>query len=406
MYNFDEIIDRRGTNALNTDGFRQYIFHAGPDKVFPYKDEEFVRMWVADMEFAVAPEILDAVRARLDRRILGYTGVYDDSYYQSFKAWCLDHYGWEFSQDELCYSPGIIPALYQLAETLCAPNEKVLIHTPAYGYFLHAAEYSRLGVLTSPLKKDAEGRFTVDLENFEKKCGDPFLKLVFWCNPQNPTGRMWTEEELERVAEIVKKHNLWIISDEIHCDLCRCGKTHIPMAKVMKDYPKLITCMAPTKTFNLAGLAFSNVIIRDPELREEFKSRDKLFGMVNPLSLAAAKAAYDCGQPWLSELKVYLDQNFRFVKEFMNENLPEAVMNIPEATYLAWVDLSRCLPGMKDMPGFFADQADVLLEGGNALFVGNAEGYIRLNLAMPRSILENGLNRIAAAIRQYKRADH
>ena len=400
MYNFDEIIDRQNTNALKTDGFRGYIFHAGPEKVFPYKDDEFIHMWVADMEFAVAPEIVDAMRQRLDRRIFGYTGVFTHDYYNSFSKWCKDHYDWSFPEEELCFRPGIIPALYQFAETLCTKDEKVLMNTPAYGYFLHAAEYAGVGALLSPLKKNADGTFEMDFEDFEKKCADPACKLVFWCNPQNPTGRMWTEEELRRVAEIVEKYNLWIISDEIHCDLIRCGKKHIPMAKVMPDYKKLITCMAPSKTFNIAGLAFSNIIIRDPALRERFQERDKLFGMVNPLSLTAAKAAYECGGAWHEALKKYLDGNFAFVKEFLSRELPKAVMYIPEATYLAWVDMGKCLPDGTDLPDFFANKAGVLLEGGNALFVGNAAGYIRLNLAMPRSIIETGLQRMADAIRQ------
>lgn len=402
MYNFDEIIDRQHTNALKTDGFRGYIFHAGPEKVFPYKDDEFIHMWVADMEFAVAPEIIDAMRQRLDRRIFGYTGVFTHDYYDSFSKWCKDHYDWSFPEEELCFRPGIIPALYQFAETLCTKDEKVLMNTPAYGYFLHAAEYAGVGALLSPLKKKEDGTFELDFENFEKQCADPACKLVFWCNPQNPTGRMWTEEELRRVAEIVEKYNLWIISDEIHCDLIRCGRTHIPMAKVMPDYPKLITCMAPSKTFNIAGLAFSNIIIRDPALRARFQERDKLFGMVNPLSLTAAKAAYDQGGAWHEALKSYLDGNFAFVKEFMSEYMPEAVMYIPEATYLAWVDLSKCLPDVEDLPGFFADNAGVLLEGGNSLFVGNAAGYIRLNLAMPKSVIRTGLERMRDAINAHK----
>lgn len=401
MYDFDEIIDRQHTNALNTDGFRGYIFHAGPEMVFPYKDDEFVRMWVADMEFSTAPEIIEALHDRVGRRIFGYTGVYDHDYYNSFLKWCRDHYDWEFPEEELCFSPGIIPALYQLTESLCTKDEKVLMNTPAYGYFLHSAEYAHVGTLYSDLKKLPDGTFELDYEDFERKCADPQCKLIFWCNPQNPTGRMWTWDELSRIAEIVKKYNLWIISDEIHCDLIRCGNKHIPMAKVMTDYPKLITCMAPSKTFNLAGLAFSNIIIRDPELRRIFKDRDKLFGMVNPLSLTAAKAAYDKGGNWHEALKQYLDQNFEFVRDFMRTNLPEAVMYIPEATYLAWVDMSKCLPDVKDLPAFFADNAGVLLEGGNALFVGNAEGYIRLNLAMPRSIIETGLKRMTKAIKEH-----
>ena len=205
-YNFDEIIDRRHTNALNTDGFRGYIFHAGPEKVFPYKDEEFVRMWVADMEFGVAPEILDALRSRIDRRIFGYTGIYDSEYYEAFSKWCLDHYDWSFPQEQLCVSPGIIPALYQLTETLCTKDEKVLVNTPAYGYFAHAAEYAGVGILTSPMLKKADGTFEVDFDDFEKKCADPSCKLVFWCNPQNPSGRMWTEQELKKAAGIIQRY--------------------------------------------------------------------------------------------------------------------------------------------------------------------------------------------------------
>ena len=211
------------------------------------------------------------------------------------------------------------------------------------------------------------------------------------------------EEELRRIAGIVEKYNLWIVSDEIHCDLIRCGRKHIPMAKVMTNYPKLITCMAPSKTFNLAGLAFSNIIIRNPVLRERFKERDKLFGMVNPMSLTAAKAAYDKGGAWHEELKQYLDANFAFVKDFFDKNLPDAVMYIPEATYLAWVDLSKCLPDVEDLPDFFANKAGVLLEGGNSLFVGNAAGYIRLNLAMPRSILKTGLERMRDTINAHNK---
>ena len=399
-YDFDAIIDRRHTNALNPDGFRGYIFHAGPEKVFPYKDEEFVRMWVADMEFGVAPEILDALRQRIDRRIFGYTGLYDSEYYHIFAKWCRDHYDWTFPEEQLCVSSGIIPALYQLTELLCAGDDKVLVNTPAYGYFAHAAEYMGVEVLTSPLHKKADGTFELDYEDFEKKCAHPQCRVVFWCNPQNPTGRMWTEEELRKAAAIMEKYDLWVVSDEIHCDLIRCGRRHIPMAKVMTDYPKLITCMAPTKTFNLAGLAFSNIIIRDKALRDRFRGRDKMIGMVNPMSLTAAEAAYTQGSAWHEALKAYLDDNFAFVKAFLTRELPEAVMYIPEATYLAWVDMNQCLPQGTDLPDFFANKAGVLLEGGNSLFVGNAEGYIRLNLAMPRSIIETGLTRMAQAIRR------
>ena len=402
MYNFDQIIDRFGTNALNTDGFRGYIFKAGPEKVFAYKDDEFIRMWVADMEFAVAPEIQAALHARVDRQIYGYTGIYDREYYDIFVKWCKDHYDWSFPAEELCISPGIIPALNQIIELLCLPEEKVILHTPGYAFFVHSAAYSGIDVLQSPLKRDENGEYSLDYENFEAQCAHPQAKVVIWCNPHNPTGRVWTEEELTRIAEIVRKYNLWIISDEIHCDLTRRGQQHIPMAKVMQDYPKLITCMAPTKTFNLAGLAFSNIIIRDSLLRQRFKARDKLNGMVNCLSYVAAKAAYEKGGDWHEALKRYLDDNFAFLKSFLEAHMPEAVMTISEATFLAWVDLSKVIPDIEDMADFFANEAGVLLEGGNEMFVGNAEGYVRLNLAMPRSQLEVGLTRMAKAVRRHR----
>ena len=399
-YNFDEIIDRRNTNSENVEGWRPYIFHCGPERVFPYKDEEFIRMWVADMEFAVAPEILQAITDRVDRRILGYTLVYDKGYYEALRAWCESRYGWSFPKEQLTFSPGVIPALYQLTEDLVKPlNGKVLTMTPAYGFFLHACEYNGVELVTSPLREEG-GRFSVDWEDLEAKAADPDVKLLMLCNPHNPTGRIWTEDELRHMAAIIEKHRLWVVSDEIHCDLIRCGRRHIPMARVMEDYPKLITCMAPSKTFNLAGLAFSNIIIRDAALRARFKERDKLFGAVNPMSLTAAKAAYELGGAWHEALKEYLDGNFAFVKEFLTRELPEAVMYIPEATYLAWVDLSKCLPETTDLPDFFANRAGVLLEGGNGLFVGNAAGYVRLNLAMPRSIIETGLTRMVEAIRK------
>lgn len=399
MYNFDEIIERQGTNALNTDGFRDYIFHAGPEKTFPYKDNEFVRMWVADMEFATPDVIRNAIKERVDKKIFGYSMVYSDDYYQAFSKWCKEKYDWEFPKEELCFSPGIIPALYQLIEDLVGKDEKMLVMTPGYGYFQHAAEYNKVELVRSPLI-ETDGYFTIDFEDLEKRAADPKVKVLLWCNPHNPSGRMWSLEELKKVAEIAKKNNLWLISDEIHCDLIRIGKKHIPMGLAEPEYDKLITCMSASKTFNMAGLMFSDIIIRNAEERARFKDRDKIVGFVNPLSVAAHKAAYEKGGQWLTELREYLDGNFAFVKEYLDQYFPEAKFQIPEATYLAWVNMGRCVPEIEDFPDFFANKAGVLLEGGDDLFVGNAKGYIRLNLAMPRSIIENGLNRMRDALKE------
>ena len=397
-YNFDEIIDRRHTNSENVDGWRPYIFHCGPERVFPYKDEEFIRMWVADMEFAVAPEIRQAIIDRVNRQILGYSIVSDDGYYEALRTWCESRYGWSFPKEQLTFSPGVIPALYQIVEDLVKPtNGKVLTMTPAYGFFLHACEYNDVELVTSPLKKE-NGRFEMDWADFEKKASDPAVKVLMLCNPHNPAGRIWTEDELRRMAEIIERYQLWVVSDEIHCDLIRTGLRHIPMGKIMPDYERLITCMSASKTFNLAGLLHSNIIIRSDEERARFQARDKNIGAVNPLSIAAHKAAYEHGGAWLEQLKAYVDGNLKLVDEFLKGNIPAARFTIPEATYFAWVDLGDVLPQVADLPDFFANKAGVLLEGGDGLFVGNAKGYVRLNLAMPRAMVQTGLERIAEAI--------
>lgn len=399
QYDFDEIIDRRNTNAMNTDGFRSYIFHAGPDMEFPYSDDEFIRMWVADMEFATPPEVCQAIKDRVDKRIFGYSQVFDPGYYEAFSGWCRKMYDWDFPKEQLVFSPGIIPALYELVGDLVAADEKVLITTPAYGFFKHAATYNNRTLVCSPLQND-NGWFSIDFADLEQKAADPKAKLLIWCNPHNPTGRMWTAEETARVGAIAEKHGLWLISDEIHCDLIRQGQKHIPTARVMPDYPRLITCMAASKTFNLAGLMFSNIIVRDAALRQQMAAHDKTIGLVNPLSLAATQAAYELGGPWLQQLQAYLDGNFQFVADYLAANLPQAVFRIPESTYLAWLDVSRYFPETEDLPMFFANKAGVLLEGGDGMFVGNAAGYVRLNLAMPRAIIAKGLERICEAINE------
>ena len=392
--NFDEIIDRRNTNALNTDGFRQYIFKADKTMEFPYKDEEFIRMWVADMEFATPKVIIDAMKERLDRRIFGYTMIFSDDYYKAFSGWCQRRYDWIFQKDHLVTSNGIIPALYELVEYITKPDEKVLFLTPSYAYFKYAADHHHREWVASDLINEG-GRYQIDFEDLEQKVADEKTTLLILCNPHNPTGRVWRSEELQRLGEICIRHNTWIISDEIHCDLLRNGQRHIPLAKLFPEYDRIITCMAPSKTFNLAGLMFSNIIIPDEGLRRVWKHRH--YGFDNPLSIVAAQAAYEKGEPWLEELQVYLDENFTFTKEYLAEHLPKARFEISEATYLAWVDVSVYFDQAEDLPLFFANKAGVLLEGGN-MFVQNSDRFIRLNLACPRSLLAEGLKRICQVV--------
>lgn len=394
MYDFDEVINRRNTNAMSTDGFREYIFKDDGTMVFPYKDDEFIRMWVADMEFATPDVIISGIKKRLKKRIFGYTRIFGNDYYNAFSQWCKNRYDWRFNKEALVMSNGIIPALFELVDYVCSEDEKVLFFTPSYAYFQYAADNSNRETVVSDLRNN-DNYFDIDFTDFEEKASDPKTKLLFLCNPHNPTGRVWSEEELYKIGEIALRHDLWIISDEIHCDLLRSGKTHIPLAKLFPETDRIITTMAPSKTFNLAGLMISNIIIPNNELREKWLS--KHYNFDNPLSIAAAQSAYEDGEEWLNALCDYLDGNFKFTQNYLKDYLPKARMQISEATYLAWVDVNEYFSVAEDLPLFFAYNAGVLLEGGN-MFVSNSDGFIRLNLACPRSVLEEGLQRICIAV--------
>lgn len=390
IYNFDEVIDRRDTNAMSTDGFREYIFHAPPTMKFPYEDNDFIRMWIADMDFATPIEVVQAIKDRADKRIFGYTKILDSEYYEAFSGWTNSHYDWIFDKEQLVTSNGIIPALYELIEYICKPDEKILIVTPSYAYFKHAADFNNIEVVCSDLL-ESDGYYTINFDDFEDKAKDEKVALCIFCNPHNPSGRVWTDEELNKVGKICLDNDVWIISDEIHCDILRTGKTHIPLAKMFPETNKIVTCMAPSKTFNMAGLMFSNIIIPDDELRTKWKTRH--YSFENPLSIAAAKAAYTYGDEWLNQLKLYLDDNFEFTKQYLKEHLPKAVYMVPESTYLAWINIEAYVSKDTDLPLYFANNAGVLLEGGN-MFVANSDCYIRLNLACPRIVLKEGLMRI------------
>ena len=275
-------------------------------------------------------------------------------------------------------------------------DENVLFLTPSYGPFRTAATLNGRRSVCCDLKREGK-RFVIDFEDLERKCADEKTTLFIFCNPHNPTGRVWTEEELEKIAELIRKYDLWVLSDEIHCDLRRTGLSHIPLGKVMPDYEKLVTCMAPTKTFNIAGLAISNILIRSEKIRKIWKMKDML--MANPLSLAAAQAAYEKGEPWLTELKLYLDENFRYAEDYLGAELPKAVFSEREATYLAWVNLSAYFAPEEDLPLFFANHAGVILEGESS-FVQNGNGFVRLNLAAPKAVIAEGLRRMAEAVKK------
>ena len=396
-YNFDEVIDRRNTNCMKVSGFREYLFPDRKDEIkFNYPDDELVKMWIADMEFATPQVIIEKMKERLDRRIFGYTRIFDEDYYNVFKNWCNKKYNWSCKKEHLFTSPGIIPALYELVSLTTKPDEKILIATPAYGFFKHAATHNNRELVCSSLIEESPGVFKLDFADLEKKAKDPKTTLMIFCNPHNPNGIIWSKEDLERVAKICEENGLWVISDEIHCDILRSEKSHIPLAKIAPNYDKIITCMAPSKTFNMAGLMLSNIVIQNADLIAAWNKIHYPFE--NPISIVAAQAAYEFGDEWLIEMRKYLDENFKYLKDFLDKNLPEAVFNIPEATYLAWVDFSAYFDDDLDLTEWFANKAGVLLEAGNQ-FVKDGEGFVRLNLACPKSMLIDCMEKIEKAIK-------
>lgn len=395
-YNFDEIIDRKHTNAMNVEGYKTYLFgKEDPENLL--QDDEPIRLWIADMDFATPEVVLDGIRERLDKKILGYTKVFDSDYYDSFVNWTKSRFGYEFPEEQLVFSHGIVAGLSELVNFICDEGDKSLILTPSYGPFKFVCEEHGVETIYSPMKQE-DGYYHIDFDDVERKVKEENIKICLFCNPHNPTGRVWSEEELAQFGKIMKENDVWVLSDEIHCDIERQGQHHVPFAKAVPDYDKVVTTMSQSKAFNIAGLMFSNIIIPNKELLAKWKLEH--FSSENPLSIAATKAAYDQGEEWLNAMNTYLDSNFEFLDAFIKEHLPDATFKIPEATYLGWIDLSNYINQLdinEPIVKFFIREAGVIIEGPEQ-FVDNAEGHIRVNLAVPRAVLEKGLNRIKDAL--------
>ena len=387
QYDFDQIVDRSQNHAAKYD-----------ERAKKFGTADVIPLWIADMDFKTAQPIIDALSARAQEGIWGYTAR-PDSYFEAIRSWQKRRHGWDIDPDLMSFSPGVVQSISAMVKLFTPEGGSVLIQTPVYSEFYDMTEAWGRRVVESPFAERA-GRWCVDWADFEAKLEQSDLFLL--CSPHNPLGIVWTPEELERMARLCMKHHVVLFSDEIHSDLVFHGKRHTPVAALSPEIARFaVTGISGTKTFNLAGLSFSDIIIRSHEERKRFIRRDKTHGAINPLSVAAHKAAYEQAGEWLDELKLYLDGNLKFVKDFISENIPTAVFQVPDATYFAWVDFRKTLPDVKDLSLFFANNAGVLLEGGDALFVGNAEGFVRLNLAMPRALVKEGLERMAAAIERY-----
>jgi cystathionine beta-lyase len=384
-YDFNETVDRTGTASIKLE--------AG-EKVNPYLPKEHIPLWVADMDFACAPEILQAMHERLDRRILGYTNLSGDCEASACR-WMERRFGWKPEQEQIVFSAGIVSALFAAVARLTKPGDEVCFLTPAYHPFDDAVKkQGRVPVYSRMIRKD--GEWTIDFADLSAKLSRPNCALFFHCNPHNPTGRVFTETELSRLGKLCFANDVMVVSDEIHEDLTRTGITHIPLAKLFPLEKRIITCTSPSKTFNLAGNNHAHLFIPDESLRRDW-TKNYYNGHPSALSNQATIAAYDRSEDWLEELRAYLDVNFAMMKQLLDERLPKAVFSIPQGTYLAWVDLSGYGLSEQELKRRIS-QAGVFVQFGED-FVDNADCFMRVNLASPRAMLREGLERICNALK-------
>ncbi|MDL0374772.1 MalY/PatB family protein, partial [Clostridioides difficile] len=362
-----------------------------------YGTNDLLPMWVADMDFKAAPCIIDSLKNRLEQEIYGYT-TRPDSYNESIVNWLDRRHNWKIKSEWLIYSPGVIPAISLLINELTKANDKIMIQEPVYSPFNSVVKNNNRELIISPLQKLENGNYIMDYEDIENKIKD--VKLFILCNPHNPVGRVWTKDELKKLGDICLKHNVKIISDEIHSDIILKKHKHIPMASISKEFEKnTITCMAPTKTFNIAGLQSSYVILPDEKY---YKLLDDAFTRIdikrnNCFSLVATEASYNNGESWLESFLEYLESNIDFAIKYINENMPKLKVRKPEGTYLLWVDFSALGLSDEELESILVQKGKVALNQGNSFGIGGS-GYQRINLACPRSMLEEALIRIKNAI--------
>ena len=386
-YNFDEIVERRGTNSYKWD--------------LP-KREDIIPMWVADMDFKTAPCIIEALKKRVEHGVFGYNFV-PDSYYDAVINWFDRRHQWKIQREDILYTSGVVPAISCSLKAMTMPGDKVLIQTPVYNCFFSSIKNNGCEVLENPLRRQGDS-YVIDFEDFERKCADEKTTVFLLCNPHNPSGRVWTKEELERMNDICLKHGVKVIADEIHCELTMPGYTYQPFAAVSDACrDNSVVLNSPSKAFNIAGLQIANIVCHQPERRQRINRALNINEVcdVNAFGIIALQEAYNNGGEWLDELKQYLYENYVALKEFFAEYLPKLEVCRLEGTYLAWVDLSRIELTADEAAHDLLEYAKVLVNSGT--MYGQKDGfcYLRINLACPRATLMEGLKRIGRELSPY-----
>lgn len=382
---FDKITDRRGTNSLKYD----FAVQRGmPEDVLP--------LWVADMDFKTSSYVQDALIAQAEHGIYGYSDG-QQSYFEAVKGWMKKHHDWEVQEDWLIKTPGIVMALALAVKAFTNPGDAVLIQSPVYYPFSEVIRDNGRKVVSNDLYLGTDNRYHIDFEDFENKIIDEKIKLFFLCNPHNPVGRVWTREELVTIGDICLKHKVLVVSDEIHADFAFKGK-HQVFVNQKKEYEEnTITCTSPSKTFNLAGLQVSNIFIPNQELKKALKNQLSAAGysQLNAAGLVACEAAYRDGEEWYAAMMNYVAENIAFVKEYVEKKLPGVTMVEHEGTYLVWLNFNGLGLCTQELENLIIYKAKLWLDSGK-IFGKSGRGFERINVACPRSILKEALDRIKA----------
>ena len=398
-HSFDTEIAREGTNSLKWEfvqdeqsllQFNRTGRFFGKDRILP--------LWVADMDFRCPDPVVEALSARAEHGIYGYSAP-TEAFYDSVVGWMKRRHHWAIDPDWICITPGVVPALNMLVRTYVPPGDKVLIQPPVYYPFYMAINNNQAEIVTNPLIYES-GSYRMDLDDLEGKARDPKVKMVILCSPHNPVGRVWTKDELLEFGQICAENNVLVVSDEIHGDLVYDGYTFVPFANLDHEFrQRSIICTAPSKTFNMAGLQTSCIIIPDENLRSQFEETLLSNGLIvhSCFGLTALQVAYDEGEEWLEQVRAYIESNLEYLEAYIEEHIPQIRVVRPEGTYLVWLDCQGLGLESSILRQLMMEKAKVYLDDGN-IFGPEGEGFQRINLACPRPLLAEALDRINHAV--------
>ena len=380
MYDFDQLLNRRGSHSVKWDEPEQ---------------EGVIPMWVADMDFMAAPAIQEALRKRVEHGVFGYTLV-PDAYYDAIVNWFGRYHHWTIDRQDIIYTTGVVPAISCAIQALTMGGENVRIQTPVYNCFFSSIRNSGSNIVENPLKRQGD-TYVIDFDDFERKCADEKTTAFLLCNPHNPAGRVWTKEELTRMNDICMRHHVRVIADEIHCELVMPGYTFTPFASISEACrDNSVTLNSPSKSFNIAGLQIANIICHDPAMRRRINRQVNINEVcdVNPFGVEALMAAYNDSRDWLVALNDYLWENYQALCRFCEEQLPQWKVLKLEGTYLPWVDITATGMTSDALADLLLREAKVMVNSGTMYGAQMGEGYIRLNIACPRARMLEGLERI------------